>query len=525
MNKIPIGNTLQVRWRVKHNGQAESLEGLDLSLVMTTPSGQKQAMAFAVSDTNLVTVNYEGKDQQHLGNYRLDLFENRGENNQRRIDSTPAFVLVAHTAEAHRESDPSLEVYTVDLTGDIEIGYPSTAVLFTPQELTAEQKAQARANIGVEDEIFVAVYGVTTFAEVKAAHEAGTTIICKHGPFYEPLVAALLNTFTFCALLNKERLMSYLDANGWVDIDRETLATAAGLAGKADKSTTYTKSEVDTALAGKVNARGELVGGSKYEFFEEAEGVGVEIKENGILKQGFLVSKEGTFINDNKVATAADLAAKQDTISDLNDIRSGASAGATALQPGDIAEWAKQPTKPTYTASEVGALPSSTEIPSKTSDLTNDSGFIGDAPTDGKQYARKNGAWVQGGGNMQLLANVVVDDDETTSIVIDFDKSCSEIVAIFYEEDTTLSATGVYGYLKKNDGTYLSLGASANADKQEKAFWDFRRPLLRRIKTHYSTAEQYYCALSEFDNDIYGIKVTLFSGAFPQGYTIKIWGK
>lgn len=154
-------------------------------------------------------------------------------------------------------------------------------------------------------------------------------------------------------------------------------------------------------------------------------------------------------------------------------------------------------------------------------------GVIEDAPSDGKKYARKNGDWaeVQGGGNMQLLANVVVDDDETTSIVIDFDKSCSEIVAIFYEEDTTLSATSVYGYLKNNDGTYLSLGASANADKQEKAFWDFRKPLLRRIKTHYSTAEQYYCALSEYDNDIYGIKVTLFSGAFPQGYTIKIWGK
>lgn len=38
--------------------------------------------------------------------------------------------------------------------------------------------------------------------------------------------------------------------------------------------------------------------------------------------------------------------------------------------------WAKAPTKPSYSASEVGALPASTVIPSKTSDLTNDSGFI-----------------------------------------------------------------------------------------------------------------------------------------------------
>ena len=41
-----------------------------------------------------------------------------------------------------------------------------------------------------------------------------------------------------------------------------------------------------------------------------------------------------------------------------------------------VPSWAKASTKPSYTASEVGALPDSTVIPSKTSDLTNDSGFI-----------------------------------------------------------------------------------------------------------------------------------------------------
>lgn len=41
-----------------------------------------------------------------------------------------------------------------------------------------------------------------------------------------------------------------------------------------------------------------------------------------------------------------------------------------------LAEWAKQPEKPVYTAEEVGALPNTTKIPSKTSELTNDSGFL-----------------------------------------------------------------------------------------------------------------------------------------------------
>ena len=41
-----------------------------------------------------------------------------------------------------------------------------------------------------------------------------------------------------------------------------------------------------------------------------------------------------------------------------------------------VPAWAKASSKPTYTASEVGALPDSTVIPTKVSELTNDSGYI-----------------------------------------------------------------------------------------------------------------------------------------------------
>lgn len=83
--------------------------------------------------------------------------------------------------------------------------------------------------------------------------------------------------------------------------------------------------------------------------------------------------------------------------------------------------WVNSSTKPSYTAAEVGALPAETTIPSKTSELDNDSQFvkgtelktingnsivgsgnieisgtgsgIADAPSDGQTYGRKNGAW------------------------------------------------------------------------------------------------------------------------------------
>lgn len=55
---------------------------------------------------------------------------------------------------------------------------------------------------------------------------------------------------------------------------------------------------------------------------------------------------------------------------------SGSGGGITEETDPTVPAWAKNPTKPTYTANEVGALSDDTEIPTKTSDLTNDSGFI-----------------------------------------------------------------------------------------------------------------------------------------------------
>ena len=70
-------------------------------------------------------------------------------------------------------------------------------------------------------------------------------------------------------------------------------------------------------------------------------------------------------------ANVADVPTK---VSDL-DNDSGFISSYTETDP-TVPAWAKSPTKPTYTASEVGALPSNTVIPSKVSDLTNDAGYL-----------------------------------------------------------------------------------------------------------------------------------------------------
>ena len=46
-----------------------------------------------------------------------------------------------------------------------------------------------------------------------------------------------------------------------------------------------------------------------------------------------------------------------------------------------VPAWAKEPNKPVYTAQEVGALPAGTTIPTKVSELNNDSGYLTSAVT------------------------------------------------------------------------------------------------------------------------------------------------
>lgn len=108
--------------------------------------------------------------------------------------------------------------------------------------------------------------------------------------------------------------------------------------------------------------------------------------------------------------------------------------------------WVNSATKPSYTAAEVGALPASTTIPSRTSQLTNDSKFvasdglktingqsivgsgnieitgsgsgIADAPSDGKTYGRKDGNWaaIEGVGGSVDVTDIMLRLNELAGV-------------------------------------------------------------------------------------------------------------
>jgi len=102
--------------------------------------------------------------------------------------------------------------------------------------------------------------------------------------------------------------------------------------------------------------------------------------DSGFLTQHQDISGKADKADLATVATSGsynDLSNKPSIPSKTSDLTndSGFITGYTETDP-TVPAWAKASSKPSYTASEVGALPSTTVIPSKTSDLINDNGFL-----------------------------------------------------------------------------------------------------------------------------------------------------
>ena len=129
----------------------------------------------------------------------------------------------------------------------------------------------------------------------------------------------------------------------------------------------YTQSQVDTKLSSKADASDipSLDGYATESWVENKH----YLTEHQSLAEYYTKGQTDGLLNGK--ANTSDVPNKTSQLT--ND--SGFLTSYTETDP-TVPAWAKAPNKPSYTASEVGALPSDTTIPSKTSDLTNDSGYI-----------------------------------------------------------------------------------------------------------------------------------------------------
>lgn len=142
------------------------------------------------------------------------------------------------------------------------------------------------------------------------------------------------------------------------------------------------------------------------------------------------------------------------------------------IKSSELADWVKQQNKPTYTAEEVGALPADTKIPSKTSELQNDSGFLTKIPdnylsgTDKTLSASGKAADAKAVGdkNVELLADILSKLDknqgsENSGKIAGINES-GDIVPMFpvsvdYNEETNCLEFGSDQKMELNKGINL----------------------------------------------------------------------
>ena len=231
-----------------------------------------------------------------------------------------------------------------------------------------------------------------------------------------------------------------------------------------DKTLNYTKLDIVTNKVGKISCG--------YIATTDIE-KNVEITDNRWLKLFELLDGD---LTDEQVSTAVQKYLEENPVSVLD--ASTAETNQVPVADGNgnwswqtqqsgtcseetdptVPNWAKQPNKPTYTADEVGALPDTTKIPSKTSDLQNDSGFLTEHQ-DLSGYALKSevpksasdvGADAAGTAESKVSAHNV-SDTAHNDIRLLVHGLIARLNALADSDDTTLDQMSeVVAYIKSN---------------------------------------------------------------------------
>ncbi|MBM6865899.1 hypothetical protein H6A66_12055 [Bacteroides caecigallinarum] len=122
MRKIRIGKELEMRWALFDTENAPlDLSGKELTLFLITPVMSRIGLGFAVSG-NIVSASFKGTEQRIPGMYGLTLWINKGKEGQNVVDCCKAFELVPWTCMEGGDSDSDIDVETVDLHSNFDIG-------------------------------------------------------------------------------------------------------------------------------------------------------------------------------------------------------------------------------------------------------------------------------------------------------------------------------------------------------------------------------------------------------------------
>ena len=234
--------------------------------------------------------------------------------------------------------------------------------------------------------------------------ERGTTenSIIRSGDLATTTQAGLMST------TDKENLDTLVnsfnsdDANTTIDTIKEVLKAFEN----APEAT-----NIANALANKVDKNTEITGASKCKITYDNKGLvtgGTDLVATDIPDLNASKITDGTFADD-RIASAQTWHDKQDAITDLETIRNGANAGATAVQSGDLATVATSGSyndltnQPTVNGVALSGVKTSTDL--KVGLVSSSGGFqAGDNATANNGGAVGNNAVATSGGAVGLNA-------------------------------------------------------------------------------------------------------------------------
>ena len=227
------------------------------------------------------------------------------------------------------------------------------------------------------DNNFIAVYGVTTFSELLTAISEKKICFFEYAadleeqyPVYIPLQSWNYKEYDAPGFFKFACLQDHTDDPWWGNADPVFISVfTCEYAPENNGNTLWSSTNycVPAKTSQLENDNGFITG------YTETDPVFTASAAHGISSSDISAwNAKGTYSKPSGGIPKTDLASAVQTSLGKADT---ALQSYTETDP-TVPAWAKASSKPSYTASEVGALPASTVIPSKTSDLTNDSGFL-----------------------------------------------------------------------------------------------------------------------------------------------------
>lgn len=351
MKRKRIGNDINIAWAIMtEDGKPFDLSIGKVSLYLKNYVRKEEVKGFSI-EGNVILWTFLGKNQKNLGNHSLELVINEDAEGMITTDACDFVCLVPCSCKEGGEDDAGVKTETVNLTSVITLcggggSYDDTGIKEAIAELDKTKQDTIEDLEAIREG---AAKGATALQSVPAEYVTETE----------------LNNKGFATISEVEKKQDII-------IDLDTIRAGA-LKGASSLQSVPSEYVTDSELSSKGYATTSQVAAKQDKL---VSGSNIKtINGQSIVGSGNIEIEGGSDIDPSIFATKDELNDKQDKISDLDSIRSGAALGATALQsvPADYVTSAILAQEIANMENQITGVASA--IPTKTSQLNNDSGL------------------------------------------------------------------------------------------------------------------------------------------------------